>query len=304
MPRSTKKTGGLGKGLGALMNVADENATRARESEIDIEAISPNPYQPRKAFAEDALATLVESIRQYGLVQPVIVRRVDDTYQLVAGERRWRACKELGMKKIPAIVKDYSTEEITEIALVENLQRQDLDPIEEAYAYKRLMSTFKLTQEAIAAKLGRSRSHVANMLRLLQLPAFLRNELSAGEISIGQARPLLALKKEGLQLEALQRIKELELNARQVEELVKKMLRPPGTGRSATGRQDSAELRALTEKLKLSLGTPVVIKLRSGKKVQGKIEIAFASETELERIIRFIEEEDGEGYDDQQPFSI
>jgi len=293
---NNKKTQrGLGKGLGALLQHTDKITEEKIEDkgtpvEIEVASIVANPYQPRTTFSEDALSTLMDSIKQYGLIQPIIVRKVDDGYQLVAGERRWRASKALGLKKIPAIIKDYSTEEVSEIALVENLQRQDLDPVEEAYAYKKLMNTFKLTQEAIAAKLGRSRSHIANMVRLLQLPEFLQNELSAGELTIGQVRPLLALKTEALQLEALERIKDLDLNSRQVEELVKKLDRPTDANKKRK-REDSAEIRALAERLKVSLGTPVKIKLKAGKKVQGKIEIAFTSEKELNRLLAYMDED-------------
>ncbi len=297
MPRSLKSNGGLGKGLTALLNTADNSLAHGKETEIDISLIDPNPYQPRKFFAEDALATLMESIRQYGVVQPVVLRKAEDgRYQLVAGERRWRACTALKMKKIPAIIKDYSTEEVTEIALVENLQRQDLDPIEEAFAYKKLMETFKQTQEVIAARLGRSRSHVANMVRLLQLPEFLQNELSAGEVTIGQVRPLLTLKNKKLQEEALQIIKEKELNARQVESLVKKLVKPKTDGNKKT--QEIPEVKALNERLKLSLGTPVAIKLRAGKKIQGKIEVSFSSEAELNRIIEYLEANTGNPVDE------
>ncbi len=287
MPRNSKM-GGLGKGLNALIKTP---TTVEEANEIDIFSIEPNPNQPRQYFAEDALTTLEDSIRQFGLVQPVVVRKVEGKYQLVAGERRWRACKNIGMKTIPAIIKNYSTEETTEIALVENLQRQDLDPIEEAYAYKRLMDVFKLTQDSVASKVGRSRSHVANMLRLLHLPNFVQDELSAGEVTIGQVRPLLSLKTVKQQREALQIIKTKELSARQVEALVKQMLsekkRPKGLGLSQT-----AEFRKIIEDLKLSLGTAVDIKLKPGNKVKGKIEISFSSEEELERLITYFQEEE------------
>ena len=171
-----------------------DEAAKTGIVELPLTEIEPNPNQPRRNFLEDEMATLVESIRQYGVIQPIVVCKMDDKYQIVAGERRWRAAQLAELTTIPVVIKDYSMEQITEIALVENLQRQDLDPVEEAYAYKRLMDTFKKTQEAIATRLGRSRSHVANMVRLLQLPDFILTELSLGDISIGQARPLLSLK--------------------------------------------------------------------------------------------------------------
>lgn len=286
MARNSKNP--LGKGLGALVSNAK---TEQGVTEVDIERIDPNPYQPRTTFAEDALATLVESIRRYGLVQPIVVRKMNDRYQLVAGERRWRACQELGMHTIPALIKDYSTEETTEIALVENLQRQDLDPIEEAYAYSKLIETFKLTQEEIAVKLGRSRSHVANMLRLLKLPAFLKDALSVGDLTIGQARPLLALENEEKQQEALAIIQEKDLNSRQIEMLVKQL------GKSSNNEKrekisESAEMRQFADRLKISLGAPVAIKMMGRKKNKGIIEISFASEEEFTRLMTYIEEKE------------
>ena len=282
MPRDSKKKGGLGRGVLSLLpqdtpekesavNTDDEAAGKQNGIvELPVTDIEPNPNQPRRHFLEDEMATLVESIRQYGIIQPIVVCKMNDKYQIVAGERRWRAAQIAELTTIPVVIKDYSMEQITEIALVENLQRQDLDPVEEAYAYKRLMDTFKKTQEAIATRLGRSRSHVANMVRLLQLPDFILTELSVGDISIGQARPLLSLKNKELQKEALKLIKEKELTARQVEALVKQMT--DGTyGQPAKGRNktpQTAELRDIMDRLKVSLGVPVDIKLKAGKKVQ------------------------------------
>ena len=302
MPRDSKKKGGLGRGVFSLLPQDEPKTESAATADIDeagktgiielpLIEIEPNPNQPRRHFLEDEMATLVESIRQYGVIQPIVVCKMDDKYQIVAGERRWRAAQLAELTTIPVVIKDYSMEQITEIALVENLQRQDLDPVEEAYAYKRLMDTFKKTQEAIATRLGRSRSHVANMVRLLQLPDFILTELSLGDISIGQARPLLSLKNKELQKEALKLIKEKELTARQVETLVKQML--DGTyGKQAKARkniQQTAELRAIMDRLKVSLGMPVDIKVKAGNKVQGKMEIAFRSEEELNYLIDYIE---------------
>lgn len=303
MPRDSKKKGGLGRGVLSLLpqdtpekesavNTDDEAAGKQNGIvELPVTDIEPNPNQPRCHFLEDEMATLVESIRQYGIIQPIVVCKMNDKYQIVAGERRWRAAQIAELTTIPVVIKDYSMEQITEIALVENLQRQDLDPVEEAYAYKRLMDTFKKTQEAIATRLGRSRSHVANMVRLLQLPDFILTELSVGDISIGQARPLLSLKNKELQKEALKLIKEKELTARQVEALVKQMT--DGTyGQPAKGRNktpQTAELRDIMDRLKVSLGVPVDIKLKAGKKVQGKMEIAFRSEDELDYLIDYLE---------------
>lgn len=301
MPRNARKDikKGLGKGLGALLQTSEqtfEEINQQQTHELPLKDIEPNPDQPRKNFTEDALETLMESIKNFGIVQPIVVRKKGKKYQIVAGERRYRAASALGLDQVPVIIKDYSTEEVTEIALVENLQRQDLDPIEEAFAYQRLMDTFKQTQDLIATRVGRSRSHVANMMRLLKLPEAIQNDLSVGELTIGQARPLLSLSNEKAQLEVAEKIKEEDLNARQVEALVNSLA---STKKSKTNKKptkkDSAELRALTERLKLSLGSPVNIKLKAGKKVQGKIEISFASEEELNRLLLYMEASSAEG---------
>ena len=301
MPRNARKDikKGLGKGLGALLQTSEqtfEEINQQQTHELPHKDKEPNPDQPRKNFTEDALETLMESIKNFGIVQPIVVRKKGKKYQIVAGERRYRAASALGLDQVPVIIKDYSTEEVTEIALVENLQRQDLDPIEEAFAYQRLMDTFKQTQDLIATRVGRSRSHVANMMRLLKLPEAIQNDLSVGELTIGQARPLLSLSNEKTQLEVAEKIKEEDLNARQVEALVNSLA---STKKSKTNKKptkkDSAELRALTERLKLSLGSPVNIKLKAGKKVQGKIEISFASEEELNRLLLYMEASSAEG---------
>ena len=301
MPRNARKDikKGLGKGLGALLQTSEqtfEEINQQQTHELPLKDIEPNPDQPRKNFTEDALETLMESIKNFGIVQPIVVRKKGKKYQIVAGERRYRAASALGLDQVPVIIKDYSTEEVTEIALVENLQRQDLDPIEEAFAYQRLLDTFKQTQDLIATRVGRSRSHVANMMRLLKLPEAIQNDLSVGELTIGQARPLLTLSNEKTQLEVAEKIKEEDLNVRQVEALVNSLA---STKKSKTNKKptkkDSAELRALTERLKLSLGSPVNIKLKAGKKVQGKIEISFASEEELNRLLLYMEASSAEG---------
>mgnify|MGYP000659456003 CR=1 FL=1 len=219
-----------------------DEAAKTGIVELPLTEIEPNPNQPRRNFLEDEMATLVESIRQYGVIQPIVVCKMDDKYQIVAGERRWRAAQLAELTTIPVVIKDYSMEQITEIALVENLQRQDLDPVEEAYAYKRLMDTFKKTQEAIATRLGRSRSHVANMVRLLQLPDFILTELSLGDISIGQARPLLSLKNKELQKEALKLIKEKELTAARWKHWLSKCLTVPMVNRAKQERKLSKQL--------------------------------------------------------------
>ena len=247
-----KKTkGGLGKGLGSFGLSGSFKDGHKSGYEIDITKIKPNPNQPRKRFSEEDMETLVASIQAHGLIAPIAVRKVDDYYEIVAGERRWRACQKAGLTKIPVVVRDYTTEEVSEIALVENLQRQNLNPIEEAFGYQYLMDTFKKTQEEIATIVGRSRSYVANIVRLLQLPEFLQEELEIGTLTVGQARPLLALAEEHLQLQALERIKEKGLNARQIEQLVKEL--QSGKKRlTSTQTKATAELRKLMKSHKNS----------------------------------------------------
>lgn len=290
-PLFKQKTSGMGHLLNLdkdkIESIADGNK---QDLELSIELLIPNKEQPRKNFAEDELDSLMDSINKHGIIQPIVVRKLDDSYQIVAGERRFRAAKRLGLKTVPVIIKNYSTEEVTEIALVENLQRQDLDPIEEAYAYTRLVDVFKQTQEMIAARLGRSRSHVANMMRLLNLPEPIRRDLSVGDLSIGQARPLLSLPSEDAQIELAERIKDEELNARQVEQLVKKILNGTNQSKPKEKLEDTTEIKELVERLKLSLGSPVAIKFKSAKNISGTIQITFSSEDELNRLMSYIEQ--------------
>ena len=248
--------------------------------ELPISELVPNADQPRKSFDEDSLATLAESIKNLGIFQPIVVRKQKNKYQIVAGERRYRAAIIAGLETVPVIVKKYNTEEMTEVALVENLQREGLDPIEEALAYQGLMDTYKQTQEMIA-----------NMVRLLKLCDSVQKDLIEGDLTVGQARPLLALRSAAQQIEAAERIKEGELSARQAEALVKSMQNKTPKAKAAKP-QSTAEVRALMDRLKLSLGSPVNIKFRASKKVQGKIEIAFSSEAELERLIAFMDGQD------------
>lgn len=282
-----------------------ETALPEREvHELPIEDVIPNEDQPRKNFDEQSLATLAESIKNLGIFQPIVVRKQKDKYQIVAGERRYRAALMVGLETVPVVVKNYNTEEMTEVALVENLQREGLDPIEEALAYQGLMNTYKQTQEMISARLGRSRSYIANMMRLLKLAASVQKDLIEGDLTVGQARPLLALRSAAQQVEAAERIKEGELSARQAEQLVKAMMSKKSKSKDTTEPHDTAEVRALVDRLKLSLGSPVSIKFRAGKKVQGKIEIAFNSETELERLIAYMDAQESTEYEETMEFRV
>ncbi|MDY5409246.1 ParB/RepB/Spo0J family partition protein [Veillonella caviae] len=293
------------KTLAAMMGEESiNNALPSREiHELSISEIVVNGDQPRKHFDEQSLASLAESVKNLGIFQPIVVRKQNNKYQIVAGERRYRAALMAGLETVPVVVKNYNTEEMTEVALVENLQREGLDPIEEALAYQGLMNTYKQTQEMIAVRLGKSRSYIANMMRLLKLSASVQKDLIEGDLTVGQARPLLALRSGAQQTEAAEKIKEGELSARQAEQLVKSMMGK----QSKTIKEnphDTAEVRALVDKLKLTLGSPVSIKFRNGKQVQGKIEIAFSSEDELTRLISFMESQEFAGEDETMEFRV
>ena len=218
---------GLGKGLGALIptpEVVEYNPEQDVVLEISVEEIIPNSFQPRKEFDPEKLQELASSIQEHGVIQPVIVRpRLNNTgYELVVGERRLRACKMIGLEKIPAVIKTLSDQEMTEIALIENIQRENLNPVEEAKAYKRLIEEFGLTQEEVAKKVGKSRSFVANFLRLLQLPSDILDLLADGKVTVGHVRPLLSLVNESLQRQVVKEILERNLSVRETEETVKK----------------------------------------------------------------------------------
>jgi ParB family chromosome partitioning protein len=277
---------GLGKGLEALFPASVEDHAAAFP-EISVAKIVANPFQPRRVFDEEALEELAASIKQYGVLQPVVVRQTLSGYELVAGERRWRAAQRAGLQVIPALVKDYTDGEMTEIALIENLQRENLNPIEEAQAYRRLMNEFGLTQEEVSQKIGRSRSLIANMVRLLNLPDVIRDHVSRGTISMGQARPLLSLESSELQLQAVDMIIENDLSARDVEELVKKIASNNKLPEElAKQRQDQEKKEyyviEVEDQLKLLLGTQVRIK---PGKLKSKIEIEYYSPDDLERLL-------------------
>ncbi|MEN6565146.1 MAG: ParB/RepB/Spo0J family partition protein [Veillonellales bacterium] len=282
-----KQARGLGRGLEALFSTAAAaGEDQEQVSGISVQEIVPNQFQPRHVFDEEALAELTQSIRQYGVLQPIVVRRTLKGYELVAGERRWRASQKAGLSVIPAVVREYTDSEMTEIALIENLQREDLNPLEEAAAYKMLMEKFGLTQEEVARKIGRSRSLIANTLRLLKLHPGVQEYVSRGTLSMGQVRPLLALENPELQLEAAEMIMEEDLSARDAEELVKrigKTKRKPRTEVVEKGRE--IFVVEAEDRLKLILGTQV--KIKPGK-LKSKIEIEFYSADDLDRIIEVL----------------
>lgn len=278
----TKRGFGLGRGLGALGLEAGENEVR---SELLVSEIVPNQYQPRRVFDEEALNELAQSIKQYGVIQPIIVRKTMTGYELVAGERRWRAAQLAGLKVMPAVIREYSDGEMTEIALIENLQRENLNPIEEGAAYRRMMEEFGLTQEEVARKIGRSRSLIANMVRMLHLHPDVQDHVSRGTLTMGQTRPLLAIEDSELQLEAANTILEEDLSARDAEELVKRLLSAPRVKKAKKLEKREIFVAEAEDRLKMVLGTQVRIK---PGKIKSKIEIEFYSAEDLERIIEVL----------------
>jgi ParB family chromosome partitioning protein len=269
----------LGKGLDALIPSLDVEE-HEQILEVPIKNIRPNPYQPRKEFDEKALDELSESIKQYGVIQPLIVRKSIRGYELVAGERRLRASQRAGLEKVPVVSKDFSNEQIMEIALIENLQRENLNAIEIAQAYEKIMKQFSLTQEELAKKVGKSRPHVANFMRLLQLPKQIQDNVSRGTLSMGHARALLALEDDKLKIRIANEVIKKDLSVRQIEEMIKKL-----TEGSPTELQEIKKnifLVGFEERLQSRLGTAVKIKMGKGK---GKIEIEFYSNDDLERIM-------------------
>jgi ParB family chromosome partitioning protein len=266
----------LGRGLGALIPVSDGYEDIPQDSDVAtvaVEDIVPNPFQPREVFSEDAIEELAASIRSRGLLQPLLVRRAGDRYQLIAGERRFRASQRAGLARVPVVVRAADDREMLELALIENLQRENLNPIEEALAYQRLIEEFSLTHEEIAQHVGKSRPAVANSLRLLQLPADVREQLSKGLISAGHARSLLALSSPTDQAALAGSIIEGRLSVRDTEVLVRKHARP----------EIDVEQKAVEADLSQLLGTRVRIRPRKGG--AGRIEIDYFSLAELNGLI-------------------
>jgi len=277
---------GLGKGLGALIPVTEVSGPSL--SEVAVELIVPNPMQPRQALDMEALQELADSIREHGLIQPLIVTSMQDPtsdaqYQIIAGERRWEAAKMAGLTRVPVIVKEATPQKMLELALVENIQRADLNPLEEAAAYRQLMDDFGLTQEQVAEKVGKSRVTVANSVRLLRLPDEIKRALAGDQISEGHARALLALNKRADQLKVLEAIVKRDLSVRQTEEMVRRVA--AGAQPRRRGEPPSPETEALENEFRNALGTKVRL-FRSKK--GGKLVIQFYSEEELEAIYRII----------------
>ena len=297
------KRNGLGKGLDSLIpaktdkntNIADQKIqkTSAEESVnvkggetfLKINQVEPNRDQPRKDFDEDALLELADSIKQFGVLQPLIVQKKNEYYEIIAGERRWRAAKLAGLKEVPVIVKDYTKQEIVEISLIENIQRENLNPIEEAMAYKRLLEEFNLKQDEVAERVSKSRTAVTNSMRLLKLSKKVQQMIIDDMISTGHARALLAIDDEELQYTIANRIFDEKLSVRDTEKLVKS-LKAPKKETIKEKTEHTFVYDDLVEKMKNVMGTKVNINSKSNGK--GKIEIEYYSEEELERIYDLI----------------
>lgn len=269
---------GLGRGLGALLSsVPGEGETLV---EVPIDQLQPNPLQPRKSFDPVTLDELAQSIKASGVIQPVVVRRAGTGYQLIAGERRWRAARQAGLDRIPAVVRDVTDAEALELALVENLLRDDLNPMEAAQAYQRLLAEFSWTQEELARRVGKDRSSIANSLRLLRLPEPIQEDLRAGRLTMGHARALLSLTTEAEQLKLRDEILAHSWSVRATEEGVQKRRTTP-----KAGRRRAAELVALEEALQRALMTRVRI---TGSERRGRIEVAYATADELDRLAQLL----------------
>lgn len=275
------KKSGLGKGLGALISSANSEESGVRE--IKINEIEPNLNQPRKNFNDEKLLQLSESIKQHGIVQPIIVKREDETYRIVAGERRWRAARLAGLTSVPVIIKELSNKQVMEVALIENLQREDLNAIEEAEAFERLIKEYNLTQEEVSTAVGRSRSAIANSIRLLGLSEKIKGFVINGELSSGHARALIAIQDSTLQQKVADEVISKNLNVRETEKLVKKYLSQKV---KLKPQQKKAEQIEIEDKLKNIFGTKVQL-ISNNKK--GKILIEYYSMDELDRILELVD---------------
>ena len=271
----------LGRGLGALL-ASDRTIELPEPGELEIDSIDPSPMQPRMRFDEEALTQLAESIKSHGIVQPILVRPRGMRYELVAGERRWRAAKLAGLTKIPAVVRDIQDGDLLEIALVENLQREDLNPIEEAQAYKKLIETVGLTQESLATRVGRDRSYITNYLRLLKLPDDIQDLVKEKRLSTGHARTLLGLTHVDLQRRVARQILSNDLSVRATEVLVRKAT-STAPHRPTKATLNDPNIKAAETKLRRALGTQVRI-IQSAQPGTGKVEISYYTPQDLDRI--------------------
>lgn len=303
----TAKKGGLGRGLGRGLDAMISDTAKPRPADkaqekplqqetnpkdkvfmVKLSQVEPNRKQPRKQFDEDALLELAESIKQFGVLQPLLVQKKDDYYEIIAGERRWRASKLAGVKEIPVIVKNFSEQEAVEISLIENIQRENLNPIEEAAAYKRLMEEFHLKQDTIAERVAKSRTAVTNSMRLLKLDERVQQMLIDEMLTTGHARALLSIENKELQYSTAVKVFDEKLSVRETEKLVKEVLNP--AKKEKPQEKDRAQdliYEQLEEKIKGIIGSKVAIHRKTRDK--GKIEISYFSQEELERIVELLE---------------
>lgn len=293
---STKKKSALGKGLGKgldslipsieIEEIVEEKVEGGAPFMMDIHKVEPNRDQPRKIFEEDSLAELADSIRQYGILQPLLVQKQEDYYSIIAGERRWRAARLAGLKEVPVVIKELNRQESMEIALIENIQRQDLNPVEEARAYQMLIQEFGLKHEELADRVSKSRTAITNSMRLLKLDESVLDMLIRGDLTQGHARALLAIDDQKLQLHAAQTVIDKNLTVRETEKPVRNLLEPP-VKKEKTELPGQAVYRDIEKKLKDRAGTKVAISRKDEN--QGRIEISYYSVDELERIIEMLE---------------
>jgi ParB family chromosome partitioning protein len=263
-------------------------AQKESPAEIDLDLLTPNPFQPRIHFDDASLEELAQSIRTNGLIQPIIVRKAGSKYEIIAGERRWRASQRAGLLRVPIVVKDVPDEKLLEVALIENIQRENLNPIDEALAYRRLIDDFKMKQEELATAVGKDRSSVANYLRLLKLPEKVRNHVAAGSLSMGHARALLAIEQEEPLIKAAEEVVQRQLSVRETEALARRAsIPPPPPPIVEAAPPNDIHTRKAEETMRLSLGTRVRI-VRKGK--GGRIEVDFVNEDELHRLYEFMTE--------------
>ena len=293
--RNSKK--GLGKGLDSLIPMGSEienitkpvkkakNEPKTNENgviELKVNQIEPNREQPRKNFDEDALQELADSIKKHGIIQPLVVQKKGEYYEIIAGERRWRAAKIAGLKHIPVVIKDYSEQEMVEIALIENIQRQDLNPIEEAMAFKQLMQEYDLKQDELAERVSKSRTAVTNSMRLLKLPQKIMEMVINNELSSGHARTLLSIEDEDLQIKVAELVILKQMSVRETENYVKKLQNNKNKSKDTKNTDNDFVYRDIENRIKEIVGTKVKVNHKNNGK--GKIEIEFYSDDELERI--------------------
>lgn len=290
---TASKAKGLGRGLDSLIPTTtvkkktEEPVTEKSTNVLNITKVEPNRKQPRKKFDEDSLLELSDSIKQYGVLEPILVQPREDYYEIISGERRWRAAKQAGLKEIPVVIKDLTDQEIAEISLIENIQREDLNPIEEALAYKRLLTEFNLKQDELAEKVSKSRTAVTNSMRLLKLSDEVQQMIVEDMISTGHARALIAVEDKDMQYTLAQRIFDEKLSVREVEKLVKNLDKPAKEKKQKNIDESMMVIyNDISEKMKKSLGTKVSISPKENG--SGKIEIEFYSHDDLDRIINML----------------